>query len=357
MARVCGVKFAPNGKTYNFLPNGLSLNVGDKVVAETSQGIKIATVSEAVREVPNNQLGADLKTIIRIATQNDEKTILENEELSKKAFDLCAQQIEKMGLGMKLFKAEYSLDRSKIVFSYVAESRVDFRELVKALVPELRTRIEMLQVGPREHAKVIGGVGVCGRPFCCHEFMTCFDQVPVKTAKDQGLTNPTKHSGSCGKLLCCLKHEEAAYEYAQKIMPKNGAIVSTPDGIGKIVVTNMLKETCTVKIGLDQVLEIKTFDVKDIRIANEEERALYSDAKRKEHEEQQAIERERKEKAANPSGIAVDNESSDSHADNDHAQRPQQHTGNNAFPPKKKFKAVAGKHPNKKKAKFTQKQS
>lgn len=284
MGKYCGVRLNPNGKVYSFSYTNQKFAEGDLVVVETLHGLKIGEVMKFCDEPEGPK--ENVKSVVRVATDKDFAMDAENLELAKKAFRICAEKIDEMKLEMKLFKAEYTLDRTKVMFQYVSEARVDFRELVKELVPLVKTRIEMIQVGPREHAKFVGGLGMCGRQFCCQKFMTTFEPITIKMAKDQGLTsNPTKYSGNCGKLLCCIRHEEPAYEYAQGIMPKNGAIVATPDGLGKIIVTNMLKETCSVKIGTDANFEIKSYNASEVRVPTEEERNVYLLAKKREKEE------------------------------------------------------------------------
>lgn len=295
MVDVCGVRLSPNGKIYWFAPGDTGVEEGDLVVVETAHGNLLGEVVHPVKQLEKSPDGSELKQVLRIARDDDLTRAAENEELAKKAFDICRELIAKQGLEMKLFKTEYNLERSKAVFYYVSEQRVDFRNLVKELAPRIKIRIEMVQVGPREHAKAIGGIGLCGRQFCCQGFMTTFGPVTIKMAKDQGLTsNPTKYSGSCGKLLCCIRHEEAAYEYAHGIMPKNGTLIMTEDGPGKIVVVNMLKETCTVKVGLEQNFEIKSYGVDQIRALTDTEKAEYMALRKKEKEEMEAAEAQRR---------------------------------------------------------------
>lgn len=284
MGKYCGVRLNPNGKVYSFSYTNQKIQEGDLVVVETQHGLKIGEVMRLEEEPEGPKEG--LKSVVRVATDKDFEIDAENLELAKNAFKACAEKIDELKLEMKLFKAEYTLDRQKVMFQYVSEARVDFRELVKELVPIVKTRIEMIQVGPREHAKFVGGLGMCGRQFCCQKFMTMFEPVTIKMAKDQGLTsNPTKYSGNCGKLLCCIRHEEPAYEYAQGILPKNGAIVATPDGLGKINVVNMLKETCSVRVGTEANFEIKSYKASEIRTPTEEEKNEYLLARKREKEE------------------------------------------------------------------------
>ena len=297
MIKVCGVRLTPNGKVYMFDPRNVKAEKGDVVVVESSHGNVLGEVVYGEKETEREQEGGELKPVIRIATDSDFRIAAENEELARNAFNICKQLIAQQGLDMKLFRTEYTLDRSKALFYYVSEQRVDFRNLVKELAPKIKIRIEMVQVGPREHAKAVGGIGLCGRQFCCQGFMTTFEPVTIKMAKDQGLTsNPTKYSGSCGKLLCCIRHEEAAYEYAHGIMPKNGSLIMTEDGPGKIIVVNMLKETCTVKVGLEQNLEIKSYGVESVRQLTDEERAEYLALRKREKDEMEASENLRRQK-------------------------------------------------------------
>ncbi|MBR7078231.1 MAG: hypothetical protein IKI41_05755 [Clostridia bacterium] len=286
MARICGVRLTPNGKIIMYNPGKNSPEPGDFVVVETAYGLGLGEIVYGSKEVEKEPEGTELRQVVRIATDKDLADASENAELARKAFQICKQKIEEEGLEMKLFKTEFTLDRSRAVFTYMSDQRIDFRNLVKELAPLIRTRIEMVQVGPREHAKIVGGLGVCGRQFCCQSFMTTFEPVTIKMAKDQGLTsNPAKYSGNCGKLLCCIRHEEPAYEYAHGIMPKNGSLIMTPDGPGKIIVVNMLKETCTVKVGLEQNFEIKSYGVDDIRQLTDQERSEYIALRKKERDE------------------------------------------------------------------------
>ncbi|MBR5060009.1 MAG: hypothetical protein IKX06_04465 [Clostridia bacterium] len=313
MAIVCGVRLAPNGKIYSYLPGKLKLDKGDFVVVETGHGLSVGEVVYKPRETERDSSGGELKYVTRLATSKDLADAAENEELAKKAFKICKEKIEQEKLEMKLFKVEYTLDRSKVIFTYMSEQRVDFRNLVRDLAPIIRTRIEMVQVGPREHAKVCGGIGICGRQFCCQGFMTAFDPVTIKMAKDQGLTsNPTKYSGTCGKLLCCIRHEEAAYEYAHGIMPKNGSLIMTTDGPGKIIVVNMLKETCTVKVGSEQNFEIKSYGVNDIRPLTDPERSEYIALRKREKEEQEEEQNARRNALSGSRAGAADRKNAES---------------------------------------------
>ncbi len=251
MAEVIGVRFKDVGKVYFFDPDGKQLKKFDKVIVETARGIECGEVAAENREVEDDKIVHPLKKLIRIATEEDLATVAKNKEKEKKAFDICLEKIAKHGLDMKLVEVEYTFDNSKILFYFTSDGRVDFRELVKDLAGVFRTRIELRQIGVRDESKMIGGLGMCGRPLCCSSFLGDFQPVSIKMAKEQGLSlNPTKISGTCGRLMCCLKYEQEAYEHLLKVTPKVGAIVETNEGRGTVVETNLLKGT--VKVNLDR---------------------------------------------------------------------------------------------------------
>ncbi len=250
MIKVAGVRFKNVGKIYYFDPNGLKLEVGDRVIVETTRGLECGEVTFSDRMIPDDEITSELKPVIRKANERDLRTVAENKEKSKAAFDICLKKIEAHQLDMKLVDVEYTLDRNKILFYFTADGRVDFRELVKDLASVFRTRIELRQIGVRDESKMVGGLGVCGRPFCCNSFLGEFQPVSVKMAKEQGLSlSPVKISGTCGRLMCCLKYEQDAYEHLLRVTPKNGAVVDTPDGRGTVVDFNLL--TGILKIRLD----------------------------------------------------------------------------------------------------------
>ncbi len=254
MAEVIGVRFKEVGKVYYFDPDGHQLNINDKVIVETARGVECGMVATANHDVPEEEIIKPLKKLLRIATEEDLEKVAENKEKEKKAFEICEKKIIKHGLDMKLVDIEYTFDNSKILFYFTADGRVDFRELVKDLASVFHTRIELRQIGVRDESKMLGGLGVCGRPFCCGTFLGDFQPVTVKMAKEQGLSlNPAKISGTCGRLMCCLKYEQNAYEHLLKITPKCGAIVDTPEGRGKVVDVNLLKGV--LKIQLDRRLD------------------------------------------------------------------------------------------------------
>lgn len=250
MIKVTGVRFKNVGKVYYFGPNGLKLKPKDKVIVETARGLECGEVTFSDRDVPDDEISGELKPVIRTATEKDLKTVAENKEKEKAAFDICLKKIAAHGLKMKLVDVEYTLDRNKILFYFTADGRVDFRELVKDLASVFRTRIELRQIGVRDESKMVGGLGICGRPFCCNTFLGDFQPVSVKMAKEQSLSlSPVKISGTCGRLMCCLKYEQDAYEHLLRVTPKNGAVVETPEGRGTVVDFNLL--TGILKVRLD----------------------------------------------------------------------------------------------------------
>ena len=249
MTTVISVRFRSGNKTYYFDPGQLAVCPGDDVVVETAQGPEFAQCVEGNHEVADDAVVAPLRPVLRIATDNDRHTAAYNRSREKDAFDICQKKIAQHGLEMKLVRVECSFDGSKILFFFTADGRVDFRELVKDLAGVFRSRIELRQIGVRDEAKMLGGLGICGRPFCCASYMDEFVPVSIKMAKTQNLSlNPTKISGTCGRLMCCLKYEQDAYEDAIKRMPKNDSFVVTPDGPGNVSDINVLKETVNVRL-------------------------------------------------------------------------------------------------------------
>ena len=249
MKKVITVRFKQSGKTYYFDPAGMDIKTGDHVIVETARGTECAEVVQGVREVPDSQVVKQLKSVTRMADAVDVRRMRQNREDEKRAFKICEERIARHKLEMKLVDVEYTLDRSKILFYFIADGRIDFRELVKDLASVFRARIELRQIGVRDEAKMLGGLGICGRPFCCSQFMEDFVPVSIKMAKTQSLSlNPTKISGTCGRLMCCLKYEQAAYEEALKRLPKNDSFVQTPDGPGNVSDVNVLKETVHVRL-------------------------------------------------------------------------------------------------------------
>ena len=249
MTTVISVRFRSGSKTYYFDPGELTIHAGDDVVVETAQGPEFAQCVEGNHEVSDDAVVKPLRSVLRIATDNDRHTAAYNRSREKEAFDICQKKILQHGLEMKLVRVECSFDGSKILFFFTADGRVDFRELVKDLAGVFRSRIELRQIGVRDEAKMLGGLGICGRPFCCASYMDEFVPVSIKMAKTQNLSlNPTKISGTCGRLMCCLKYEQDAYEEAIKRMPKAESFVVTPDGPGNVSDINILKETVNVRL-------------------------------------------------------------------------------------------------------------
>lgn len=262
---VVGIKFKNNIKTYYFSPNGLSLNVDDKVVVETPNGNTIAMVCEANKQIEAESLVAPLSNVVRVATEHDLKTMEKLESKRDEVLNTTKDLILKHNLDMKLVDCEFTLDGQKIIITYVCEDRVDFRELVKDLASKLKSRIELKQIGIRDQAKVVGGIGACGQVCCCNRFLNNFDKVSIKMAKTQNLSlNPTKISGSCGRLMCCLSYENEGYAELNKFLPKVNSKVKTPDGLGTVVYNNILKKIVDVKLDGDDVV-VKSYNVSDLQ--------------------------------------------------------------------------------------------
>ncbi|MBP3382174.1 MAG: stage 0 sporulation family protein [Clostridia bacterium] len=254
MALVISIRFRENGKIYDFAAGDYRPMVGDFVVVETARGVECGEVVTACREVPDEKLSQPLKPILRKASDEDVRRAKENREKERRAILTCQKKVEEHGLDMKLVDAEYAFDNSKILFYFTADGRVDFRDLVKDLAGVFRTRIELRQIGVRDEAKMLGGIGICGRPFCCAQFLPDFEPVSIKMAKEQGLSlNPTKISGSCGRLMCCLKYEQSTYEELLKLTPRVGAVVSTPEGKGVVTEANTLSGF--LKVRLDKAID------------------------------------------------------------------------------------------------------
>ena len=268
MVQVVGIRFKDVGKIYYFDPDSREYKKGDNVIVETARGIECGEVVSENHLVPDDEIVSPLKVVIRAATADDLKTVEENHVKEKKAFDICEQKIANHGLEMKLVDVEYTFDGSKILFYFTADGRVDFRELVKDLASVFRTRIELRQIGVRDEAKMLGGFGICGRPFCCKSFLGEFQPVSIKMAKEQGLSlSPTKISGTCGRLMCCLKYEQEAYTDLLRHTPKVGAVVNTPEGKGIVVENNLIARTLKVKLdNSPDDVGPKTFSVKQCRL-------------------------------------------------------------------------------------------
>ena len=265
MALTIGVRFRENGKVYDFAAGELRPQVGDMVVVETARGTECATVVTPCRETPENKKAQPLKPVLRAATPADMRRFEEMREKERHAMAVCQKKIAEHKLEMKLVDAEYAADNGKILFYFTADGRVDFRELVKDLAGVFRTRIELRQIGVRDEAKMLGGLGICGRPFCCHQFLDDFQPVSTKMAKTQSMSlNPVKISGTCGRLMCCLRYEQEAYEDLLKHVPKNGAFVQTEDGYGNVTLVNLLRQNVKVKLDGPGEAQIRTYDADEI---------------------------------------------------------------------------------------------
>ena len=252
MVEIISIRFKNGGKEYYFNPNGIQFQVGDGAIVETSRGTEYAQCVRGNTMIDEIELTAPLRPVVRMATPEDRKTVERNREREKRAMSICQQKIEEHGLDMKLVSSEYSFDGSKILFFFTSEGRVDFRALVKDLASTLHARIELRQIGVRDEAKLLGGLGICGKPFCCSQFLEEFQPVSIKMAKTQNLSlNPTKISGTCGRLMCCLKFEQEAYEDLLKRSPKQESFVETPDGAGTVSSVDLLRQTVQVRLESD----------------------------------------------------------------------------------------------------------
>lgn len=252
MTKVIGVRFKANGKSYYFSPGDLELQQGDHVIVETARGTECGEVAKGPHDVPDSSIVKPLKTVTRMADAVDVRRMQQNRADEKRAFSVCEERIAKHKLDMKLVDVEYTLDRNKILFYFTADGRIDFRDLVKDLAGVFRTRIELRQIGVRDESKMLGGLGICGQPFCCSRFLRDFQPVSIKMAKEQGLSlNPTKISGACGRLMCCLAYEQKSYEYLNSITPTPGSIVRTPDGEGTVLEVNVVAGTLKVRSNVE----------------------------------------------------------------------------------------------------------
>ena len=288
MIKIVGVRFRKAGKIYYFDPAGMEIETGTHVIVETARGIEFGTVMIPPREMEEDGVVQPLKPVIRIATEADEITEQKNKEKEKEAFQICLEKIAKHKLEMKLVEAEYTFDNNKLLFYFTADGRIDFRELVKDLAAVFRTRIELRQIGVRDETKIRGGLGICGRPLCCSTYLTEFAAVSIKMAKEQNLSlNPTKISGVCGRLMCCLKNEEETYEELNSHLPANGDHVTTPEGLrGDVQSVNVLRQLVKVVVTLDNdEKEIREYPAaelkfkprrkkKDVRLSKEEMKEL-----------------------------------------------------------------------------------
>ncbi|WP_297714128.1 stage 0 sporulation family protein [Clostridium sp.] len=267
MIKVVGVRFKKAGKIYYFDPADMDIQKGSYVVVETARGVEFGECVIGIKEISEYDIVAPLKSVLRIATEEDINKHFKNKDKEKDAFEVCLKKIKEHGLTMKLIDVEYTFDNNKVIFYFTADGRVDFRELVKDLAAIFKTRIELRQIGVRDEAKMLGGLGPCGRTLCCSTFLGDFASVSIKMAKEQNLSlNPTKISGICGRLMCCLNYEQSTYEDIRKRMPKVGSIVKTSEGTGEVFSNNIVKESVKVKLrkGEEEILE--EFKIEDIEL-------------------------------------------------------------------------------------------
>lgn len=267
MIKVVGIRFRNAGKIYYFDPKDFEMEVGSHAIVETARGVEYGTVMIAPRELEDNQVIQPLKPVIRVATEEDVKTVERNREREKSAYKICLEKIAKHGLEMKLVQAEYTFDNNKLLFYFTADGRIDFRELVKDLASVFRTRIELRQIGVRDETKMLGGIGICGRELCCCSYLSDFVPVSIKMAKEQNLSlNPTKISGVCGRLMCCLKNEQETYEYLNSRLPSVGDTVTTMTGeIGEVQSVSVLRQKVKVLVEVDDEKELCEYDVDDLK--------------------------------------------------------------------------------------------
>ena len=268
MTKVIGVRFRKAGKIYFFSPGKLEIKRGDQVIVETARGVEFGNVVSGPKEVEDDDITQPLKSVIRVATDEDHKTEEKNRKKEKEAFDICLEKIHKHGLEMKLIDAEYTFDNNKVLFYFTADGRIDFRELVKDLAAVFRTRIELRQIGVRDETKIRGGIGVCGRELCCHTYLSEFAPVSIKMAKEQNLSlNPSKISGVCGRLMCCLTNEEETYEELNSHLPSVGDYVTTPEGLkGEVSSLSVLRQQVKVIVNLENdEKEIREYKVDELK--------------------------------------------------------------------------------------------
>lgn len=289
MIKVIGVRFRTAGKIYFFDPLKLDIKKGDNVIVETARGIEFGTVVGEPKEIEDDKVIQPLKPVLRIATQKDKEQEITNKVKEKDAFKICLEKIKKHNLEMKLIDAEYTFDNNKVLFYFTADGRIDFRELVKDLASVFKTRIELRQIGVRDETKILGGIGICGRPLCCHTHLSEFVPVSIKMAKEQNLSlNPTKISGVCGRLMCCLKHEEETYEELNRKLPNVGDFVTTDDGLkGEVQSVNVLRQLVKVIVEINDEKEIHEYKVGQLRFKrrhNKNQKMDVSDAELRELE-------------------------------------------------------------------------
>lgn len=294
MVKVIGVRFRTAGKVYFFDPGKLEIKQGDHVIVETARGIEYGTVIGAPREVEEEKVVQPLKSVLRIANQKDDEQEAANKQKEKDAFKICLEKIRKHNLQMKLIDAEYTFDNNKVLFYFTADGRIDFRELVKDLASVFKTRIELRQIGVRDETKILGGIGICGRPLCCHTHLSEFAPVSIKMAKEQNLSlNPTKISGVCGRLMCCLKNEEETYEELNRKLPNVGDFVTTDDGLkGEVQSVNVLRQLVKVVVDVGDEKEIQEYRADQLRFKKRHGKNRKADANDAELKELEKLEKQ-----------------------------------------------------------------
>ena len=287
MTKVIGVRFRTAGKIYFFSPGKFEVKRGDQVIVETARGVEFGNVVMGPKEVKDEEITQPLKTVIRLATEDDRRVEEKNRKKEKEAFQICLEKIHKHGLEMKLIDAEYTFDNNKVLFYFTADGRIDFRELVKDLAAVFRTRIELRQIGVRDETKIRGGIGICGRELCCHTYLSEFAPVSIKMAKEQNLSlNPTKISGVCGRLMCCLKNEQETYEELNKNLPGTGDTVTLPDGLqGTVHSVNVLRQRVKVIVEVNDEKEIQEFSVNELKFRPRKKKAKAFEREGKETKE------------------------------------------------------------------------
>ncbi len=300
MTKIVGVRFRHAGRIYYFAPGEFEITPGMNVIVMTARGIEYGTAVSGIREIEDDQVPQGLRPIQRIATEEDTERALENREREREALAICKEKIRSHGLEMKLIDAEYTFDNNKILFYFTADGRVDFRELVKDLAGVFRTRIELRQIGVRDETKILGGIGICGRPLCCHSYLSDFIPVSIRMAKEQNLSlNPTKISGVCGRLMCCLKNEEATYEYLNSRLPRIGEYVTTSTGLrGEVSEVSVLRQKVKVLVDNDGEKEIQEYSVEELKIRPRKPRGEAQNQEKPDH----AGEQDRQEGGSAPGG-------------------------------------------------------
>ena len=298
MKKIIGVRFRTAGKVYFFDPGKYTVKRGDHVIVETVRGIEYGTVVSPANEIAEDKLTQPLKSVLRVATERDDEQEKQNREKEKEAFKICQEKIRKHGLDMKLIDAEYTFDNNKVLFYFTADGRIDFRELVNDLASVFRTRIELRQIGVRDETKILGGIGICGRPLCCHSYLSEFAPVSIKMAKEQNLSlNPTKISGVCGRLMCCLKNEEETYEELNRKLPGVGDHVTTDDNLkGEVHSVNVLRQTVKVLVEAGDEKELKEYRVDQLRFNRKRHKNQKNDQRGNDQEEKELEKLEKLEK-------------------------------------------------------------